>query len=88
MLSESSRNWNYDYARGMKMVYFSGLVNRAGGPYAAAVHPVHGMRLLKDGYCMVMNNGRHWRQSIKMSHHEGDVGWVAKRSTYALCISG
>lgn len=38
-----------------------------------AEHNVNGMRLLKDDYCVVMHNGRHWRRSAEISKVENGV---------------
>lgn len=50
----------------MKKVYFFSTVNPEDEPYATALHNVEEMKVLKDGYCMVIVNGHHQRHSVEM----------------------
>lgn len=40
------------------------------------VHTVDGIKLLRDGYCMLMKDDSHWRRSVRMLQNEEGVEWV------------
>lgn len=51
-LTEKFRNYSYDLAHGMMILYFVSTVYPEGWTNRSAVHNVIGMKLLIDGYCM------------------------------------
>lgn len=58
-LNELFHNYNYDYARGMKIVCVSSTVNPKGSTYATAEQNIDDMKFLEDGYCMVILDDCH-----------------------------
>lgn len=53
-LGDSFRSCNYEYLRGIILAYFFYTVNYERSTYATAVQKFNGMKLLKDGYCIIM----------------------------------
>lgn len=65
VLADSLCNYNSDYVRGIITMYLTSTVKPEGATYAIAVHTVASIKVSKDGYCMVMLDGHHWRHSVK-----------------------
>lgn len=73
VLGELFRNYNYKYTRTMKTVYAFSAINQEGTSYRITVQNVGIMRLQKDGYCMLMLDGRHLHRSTEISRYENGV---------------
>lgn len=58
-MSESFRNYNYDYASVLKMVDISSTVNSEDARYTTIAQNVDSMKLMKYNYCMFMLDCRH-----------------------------
>lgn len=71
----------------MVTVYVLSSINLESATYAAAKCTVDCTKVLKDGYCMVMLNGRDLRRSVEMSQNEDEVKCVSAqlRTRYELC---
>lgn len=71
--AELFRNYNYDYAHGMMIVYFLSGVKLEGATNATAVHTVDDMKFLKDHFRMVVVDCRHLCRSVKVLQDENGV---------------
>lgn len=51
---------------------------------------INGAKLLKDGYCIVSLDARHWRRSVKMHRLEDDVEYATQpmHVPYAVSVDG
>lgn len=72
------RNYKYDYARRLMREYGSSTVNLQRLTNATAVQNINGMKLLEDGYCMVILNKCNLRRSIEKITIEDGVKWDAE----------
>lgn len=81
-MAESFSNYEYNYVRGMMIVYFPPTINPKVATYARAEHILNGMALLKGGFGTVMLNGRHRHGSVKVIEGEDTVNWAAD----PLCV--
>lgn len=72
-LAEHFRNSGYDYERNMLTVYFSSTVSPDCATNVIAERSVDSLIFLKDWYCIVILDDRHWRCSIELLRGE-DVG--------------
>lgn len=74
----------------MATVYFYFSATAESTTYATAVYNIDCMKLLTDGYCMVMMNGPHPRYSVKMLKYAGGVKWAAnpKLVHYTFLVDG
>lgn len=61
----------------MMTVYLSFVINPEGAIFVDAVHKVHGRKLLKDGFCVFVIDGRHIRCYLKMLKLEDGLDWTA-----------
>lgn len=41
------------------------------------VHTVDDMKVLKDCYCIVLRDDRHWRRSVKMLRNKDGMEWAS-----------
>lgn len=44
------------------------------------MHNINGMKLLKDGYCMFILDGRHCCHSVEMLRDKEGINWAAESS--------
>lgn len=58
-LAELFHNYNFYYAHGKMMVYFTSTINMEGVIYATAMQTVDSMKGLNDIFCIVVLDGRH-----------------------------
>lgn len=74
----------------MLTVYFSFTVNPEVATNPIVVYTVDFMKLLKDGNCMVMLDGRHRRCSVEMLGDEDGEECAAEplRTHYAFLVYG
>lgn len=77
VLTESFRNYKYGYARTTMAVYFSTTPVPESNAYPTAVNNLDGMKLLKDGCCMVMLDERHRSHFVEMLSDIYGVEWAA-----------
>lgn len=77
-LAMKFRNDNYDYAHSAKAVYSSFTVSREGVTHATDMHNVYGIKLRKDGYCMVMLDGCLRRRYVEMLEVDDGVEYDAE----------
>lgn len=70
-------------------LYLSSTVNLEDGTYTKEMQAVDGIKLLKDGYCMVMLNGRLRRRYFQMLQNN-EMQWpsVPLRLCYAFYVDG
>lgn len=73
VLANSFRKCRYDFACGVITVYFSSTVNLAAATYATTVLNIDGIKLLNDGYYVVMLDGRHRFRSVEMLRYEDNL---------------
>lgn len=59
-LDESFHSSYYDYSKDSITLYFSSTGSPEGAKYATIVRSVNRIKLLKDRYCMVVLDRRHW----------------------------
>lgn len=72
-LANYLRNYHYNCARGMMMMYVLSAVSLDGATLGAAVHAVENSKLLKDGYCMVLLDGRHPRHCVETVREKNEA---------------
>lgn len=70
--------------------YFFKTINPDGKTNATVVHSVEDRKLQKDGYCMFMLNGRHWRRSMEILRVEdsAECTFYLLRTRYVFCADG
>lgn len=74
----------------MMNMFRMSIVNLRCATYAAAVHTVDSMGLLRDNYFRVLLDGRHQQRSVKRFQEEDAVGWAAEPLPilYAFPVGG
>lgn len=73
-LVELPRSYKCHSAPNMMAAYILSAVDPEVASYAGAVHNIQGRKLLKDGYRMVMIDGRYLHCSVNMLRVEDGVG--------------
>lgn len=73
------RNENHDHHHWMMTVYVSPTVKPRGAAYVTAGHNVDGTKVLKDGFCMAMQHGRHWHRSFEKIKDKDAMEWATER---------
>lgn len=89
-LAELLHSYRYHYARNIVKLYFSSTLNPESAMYAAAVHTVTSMKLMKDRYYIVIPDDCHRLLSLKVLRDEDGVKCAAEplRMRYTFRVDG